>query len=666
MSSTLTEVVRALDFIIALCYFFIPTAILLFVAKSNITLTLKGGARTRRLALYLATSVIVFFYACGAVHMSRFTLLYDTPYMVTAVFLAICACASLHTTAMLAINMRSILLLVNSIEVTSTGKVSELKTAYTIAEEYICDMLSVHRQSDYRFLQVNDACSAYGYEPTTLLLTSLLDLVHPEDRPSIEAGFTSLEDDDLGRAFIYRLLTARGVYIYVESSCKVGRWDEQPASFLVTRNVQTRLDQFRQDTLLHVDAARVETNRIHAATLAHDLRTSLSIFDLCVREIRLGGNIKDALESADGSLWYMKYILDRTIESCRVLQGHKPVPHLEEVHVRTLIEHVLNMLTTYPRSVSITCDMKPDVDARTVLCDPDWFVSIMTSFISNAFDNTMYGQIRVTARIEKEWMIFEIADTGIGLSTGDLNQLFCPFTKVYSKVKIEHGIGIGLYNCAWRVRLLGGTYGARNNPDGGCTFHFSLPLSQKGLLRKWQPLPTVDMIMPLAASVPVQQLVEAAPDMSHIKILIVDDVQIFRKLLRKQLERRGVKFIDEAADGVEALSMLKTNVYSVAIMDVMMPLMNGDACARALREWESLHHFAETPIILMSADVLPADNDILSSGTVQHFCTKPLNIIRLGNTLREIAVDCKVRSTEKELERRRIFSSADNDVADIV
>ncbi|KAG5186414.1 CheY-like superfamily protein [Tribonema minus] len=126
--------------------------------------------------------------------------------------------------------------------------------------------------------------------------------------------------------------------------------------------------------------------------------------------------------------------------------------------------------------------------------------------------------------------------------------------------------------------------------------------------------------------------------MSHIRVLIVDDVMIFRKLLRKQLERRGVEQIDEAQDGIQALDIMKLKTYDVVIMDVMMPRMNGDVCVRAIREWEIANLRPKTPVILMSADVLSPDNDVLSSGAAQQFFTKPLNIVRLGNALRDVAM----------------------------
>jgi CheY-like chemotaxis protein len=665
MSSFIAQITRYCDLIIAACYLFIPTAILAFIRSARVTLLLAGGERGKRLAYHVAVSIVAFIYACGATHAWRFTLLFGTSHVVAAVLVVICACTSLHTVVLLACNMRSILQIVSSIEISNTGRVSELKHAYDIAEEYICDMLSVHRPEDYSFVHVNEACSAYGYDPEILAKSSLLDLMHPEDRPVIEAGFKNLKDTAIGKSFIYRMLTGRGAYVYVETTCKAGRWENKDASFLVTRNVQGRLDQFQRDTLVHGDAVRIETNRIHAATLAHDLRTSLSIFDLAAREIRSGGNTEYALDSAEGAVWFMKFILDRTIESCRVLQGHKPVPELEDIKVHVLLDRVVSKLHTYPRSVDITCDVAPEVESYTFVCDDDWLTSILTSFISNAFDNTMYGSVKVSVHNnDNRWMVFEIADTGVGIQGSDLNRLFCPFSKMSNKLKIEHGVGIGLYNCAWRIRLLGGTYGVRANVSGGCTFHFRLPLSNGSLLRKWRTASTAlqpnrysfsDKAAPIPSHMQITRRASEQSDtadpasleasMASMRVLIVDDVSIYRTLLRKQLERRGIVYPDEAADGVEALEMMKTKRYDVVLMDVMMPRMNGDDCVRRLREWESECDIPHTPVILMSADVLTPENDLVASGDVQQFFSKPINIVRLGNALRDIAVGSKKRGS---------------------
>ncbi|KAG5191357.1 hypothetical protein JKP88DRAFT_251689 [Tribonema minus] len=654
MPSAVDQLTKCCDLIIAACYIFIPTAILLFIRHSKISLSVAGAAPAKKIAVKLTISAAAFIYTCGATHLWRFTLLFGTSTIVGAVLMIMCACVSFNTVALLALNMHSIILMMSSIEANYPGRISELTTAYGIAEEYICDMLSVHRLGNYEFLHVNEACSAYGYEPAALSNLSLLDFTHPEDQPLVEAAVANLNAGDVGRSFMYRLLTAHGKYVQVETSCKAGRWDETSASFLVTRNVQGRLDQFHRDTVDHGDAVRIETNRIHAATSAHDLRTSVAIFELSVQEIRMGGQIDYALASAENALWFMKFILDRTIESCMVMQGQKPVAHLEDVFVGPLLHHVIDMLSTYPHSVSVTCDVAPDIDSRALICDAEWLKSILTSFISTAYDNTMYGSVKVSVRKEEQRRItFEIADTGVGVIASDLNKLFCPFSKLSSKVKIEHGLGIGLYNCAWRIRLLRGTYGVRNNAEGGCTFYFSLPLAPHMQLRNLYPSSALYTQQPTIRStdanpLPARSTTDSNSEASHfgmveqsmanLSVLIVDDVSTFRKLLKKQLERRGVTRIDEAEDGVNALEMMKHTQYSVVLMDVMMPRMNGDVCARELREWEVRRGTPNVPILLMSADVLSDENDVVTSGIVQHFFTKPIDIVRLGNTLRNIAV----------------------------
>lgn len=121
-------------------------------------------------------------------------------------------------------------------------------------------------------------------------------------------------------------------------------------------------------------------------------------------------------------------------------------------------------------------------------------------------------------------------------------------------------------------------------------------------------------------------------------VLVVDDEEMTRKLLRLMLERDGFVIV-EAEDGLEALEIIKHEMPDIIIMDVMMPNMDGFSACQALR---SKPETAEIPIILLSARAqAEAIRAGLSAGA-NRYMTKPISKPELVQTIRDLLPDVPV------------------------
>jgi len=121
-------------------------------------------------------------------------------------------------------------------------------------------------------------------------------------------------------------------------------------------------------------------------------------------------------------------------------------------------------------------------------------------------------------------------------------------------------------------------------------------------------------------------------------VLVVDDEEMTRKLLRLMLERDGFVIV-EAEDGLEALEIIKREMPDVIIMDVMMPNMDGFSACQALR---SKPETAKIPIILLSARAqAEAIRAGLSAGA-NRYMTKPISKPELVQTIRDLLSDVPV------------------------
>lgn len=616
---TLQLFIRLCDLMIGMCYSFIPAITFYLLKKETVLVILP---RTdKKLMHKVLNSIIAFVLTCGITHLWRFTLLFSRFSTVTLILLILCAVASMYTSMILLIERNELMSMVSDIEIATKGTTKDLSDAFEMAINWTLDLVSVHKASDLTIMKVNNACSQYGYMLDSLQGVPLIQLVHSEDSYVIQttlaqcnALFLRNNTSPENIIFRYKLSKAHSKdYVHVESSCTIGKFEGVNAVFMVTRNIQERIEQFDRDLMTRNEDVRVEACMTHAMTLAHDLRTPLAVFDLGLRGMRVKTDA-EAMVACENSLWFMKFVVDRTVDSCRVLQGDKPVPTYESVNIKDLIENTMRLLDSYPKAVQITVHNNTDTRASDFVCCYEWLWSILLNFLTNACDNTMFGKIELTVKNTDEAVQFTVSDTGVGINPEDASQLFKPFVKLYNKVKYAHGLGIGLFLNSIRIRALGGTYSVQPNPGGGTVFLFSVPLRRNG------------------SRLPVRRPSGTTASVySSLSVIVVDDTKLFRLMFVKQLRARGLMHIDEAVDGESGLSAMRTYKYDVAFLDLHMPIMNGDICAKEYRVYErSLYkEDHKTKCVLMTADVLSDTDAVLTEEAIDEYISKPLDFRRI-------------------------------------
>jgi CheY-like chemotaxis protein/HPt (histidine-containing phosphotransfer) domain-containing protein len=120
----------------------------------------------------------------------------------------------------------------------------------------------------------------------------------------------------------------------------------------------------------------------------------------------------------------------------------------------------------------------------------------------------------------------------------------------------------------------------------------------------------------------------------HLKILIVDDDEMSRRLMRLLLTRDGHD-VQLAANGVEAVEAVKEQQFDVVFMDLQMPIMSGVDASRAIREWENggMH----TYIVALTASYLPEEGRVLYEAGIDNYVSKPFEVEHIQKLLGVIA-----------------------------
>ena len=224
--------------------------------------------------------------------------------------------------------------------------------------------------------------------------------------------------------------------------------------------------------------------------------------------------------------------------------------------------------------------LQPVLDSHaTIVGDADRLQQVVWNLLSNAIKFTPPGRrVQVRLRREQSHVELVVADDGQGIDPAFLPHVFDRFRQADAKIsRAVGGLGLGLAIVRSIVHLHGGTVRAESDGEGrGATFTVRLPTA---------PL-RADSSRPASASdtspPPPTPLFDCPPELPGLRILVVDDEQETRELLKYLLER--CDSVITVADGAEeALAALRDATFDVLISDVGMPGMDGHALMRSVR-----------------------------------------------------------------------------------
>jgi signal transduction histidine kinase/DNA-binding NarL/FixJ family response regulator len=251
-----------------------------------------------------------------------------------------------------------------------------------------------------------------------------------------------------------------------------------------------------------------------------------------------------------------------------------------------------------------------------VICDAVRVRQCLSNLVSNAIKFTNVGEVAIRVMsepIERNTVRITIAvrDTGIGISRDALAHLFSEFGQANTTTSRRYGgTGLGLAIARKIARLMQGDIIAESAPGIGSTFHFCFHAA----------VAQMETAIPSIAPAP-----KAAIDAGKLRgkrILVVDDNPVNRKvatLFLKYLEFEVV----EAENGLVALEILQRELVDLVLLDLYMPVMDGEETVRKIRE--SGQPWAEIPVIALTADMLQNDFGRLYIMGMDGYVAKPVS-----------------------------------------
>jgi CheY-like chemotaxis protein/two-component sensor histidine kinase len=251
------------------------------------------------------------------------------------------------------------------------------------------------------------------------------------------------------------------------------------------------------------------------------------------------------------------------------------------------------------QSVDLVFDAESGIPG--LYTDEAKLTQILRNLISNALKFTEQGEVRVTARYiaDKGFAAFAVRDTGIGIAPADHERIFEEFSQIDTEIqKKVKGTGLGLPLSRSLARLLGGDLTVESVPGQGSVFSVAIPVSLGD---------------------PSQS--RPAGDLSTKRVLLIDDDETFRYVMKQIVSNETRYIFAEASGGEEGLRMARGERPDVIILDLQMPTVDGFT---VLQELAADQRTSTIPIIVstsmtVNAELkarLPAGTRLISKNTI--------------------------------------------------
>jgi len=317
------------------------------------------------------------------------------------------------------------------------------------------------------------------------------------------------------------------------------------------------------------------------ATLSHELRTPLNAVLGYARMLRSGvvseEKIPHALDVVERNATSLTQIVEDVLDVSRIVSGK----------VRLQVQPVLlskvtgdAVTTVQPaadaKGVSIQCLF--DSKGGPVLGDPERLQQVIWNLVSNAVKFTPRGgRVQVRVMPVNSHVEIVVSDTGIGMPAAFVPHVFERFRQAEGGTTRRHGgLGLGLAIARHMVEMHGGTIDAASDGENkGSTFRVKLPL----LVAHAETQPEAQRVHPRAVQAQPQIVL---PDLSNVRVLVVDDDTDALAMLREILETSGAT-VDTAFSAEQALAVLAQHHPDAMISDLGMPVMDGFDLIRRIR-----------------------------------------------------------------------------------
>ena len=477
--------------------------------------------------------------------------------------------------------------------------------------------------------------------------------IHEDDRKLVMDRLTYANENSESIDIELRMLYMMGGYRWIRLSGKPFRAEDgSTGNFIVSaldindiklheEKLKAALEEaehLREQALKQKFAAD-RANREKSAYLSlasHEIRTPMNpvigFADLLASNPDLDGDSKEMAQMILKAGKNLLTLIDEVLDYAKIEAGVLELSP-EPVDAHDLLLEIENLYLFDAKSRGIDLIVTDKITSKEELYEDRLRLQqVLGSLISNAIKLTHTGHVELIAETETvtiegnsvEMLKFIVKDTGIGMDEEEVEKLFKPFARPENEITDKYsGSGLGLAIAQKLVEAMNGRIEVTSEIGKGTSVELIIPNT-----------PVPEHLRPALTRTDSDDKRSSRESSPNASILIVDDEQSSRQVNASLMKFLGYA-CDVVKDGNELMQILKTNTYSMILMDIMMPGMDGFEATRKIRNGDCGEGNREAFIIAVTGCTDDEDRDRGFNAGVNAYLTKPLTIDALRETIND-------------------------------
>lgn len=369
-------------------------------------------------------------------------------------------------------------------------------------------------------------------------------------------------------------------------------------------------------------------------TVSHEMRTPLNVvfgfLNIIEKTDHLPVEVYEYVKNAKNASSHLLTVINDLLDFSQMQEG-KLIFTPQTIHLKQTLFQIHTTLRDRAREKGLDYRLEFVSEVpEYIKIDPHRLTQILLNLLGNAVKFTSHGSVKMSVRVfskaehddKSELLEVVVSDSGVGISANLIGNIFEPFVQIREKDSVEEdhslrGNGLGLAITRSLVQSQNGEIDVVSKLGEGSSFRVCLPIyvEQSPKIHHKNPVPSSNL----------------AP----VKILIVDDHQMNRvvvqNLIRKYFPYANIA---EAKNGTEALNKMRTEIYDLVLMDLIMPDLMGTEVVEIIRK-ESAPPYSNVNVVALTANL--ANDAIYECNRVQMqgILPKPVDVDLLVRTIEQ-------------------------------
>ena len=356
----------------------------------------------------------------------------------------------------------------------------------------------------------------------------------------------------------------------------------------------------------------VKSKQQFLSNMSHEIRTPMNAiigFTKVLLKTESTAKQKEYLNAIKLSGDSLIVLINDILDLAKVESGKMDFERLP-FRINTSLSAMLHIFETKIREKNLKLIRKFDSKIPDILVgDPIRLHQVIINLVSNAVKFTNNGEITVSVQLisedeESVKVEFIITDTGVGIPESKIDKIFENFQQASSNTsRIYGGTGLGLAIVKQLVEAQGGKVSVKSKVGEGSSFTIEL-----------------DFLKTNAGVDDEPKMDDPKVELKNVRVLVAEDIHLNQLLMKTLLDDFGFEY-DIAENGKIVVEKLRSNSYSVILMDLQMPEMNGFEATDYIRNVLK----SDIPIIALTADVTTVDLDKCKAVGMNDYIAKPVD-----------------------------------------